>query len=238
MRLLSLAQVETERRRQEASTVHRGAKIASLVDRETKKLNETKDKFGAFKEEQEKHHEEYMAEYNSKRLRLEADLEELERKCRSALAPIEIERARLEEEREKSTRLKDELAEKSKLYQADLKKVREREEKVTAEESEMSLAAATLTAAEKDYEVWLKSLRADENALQGRIKSHALQVAEEMKVLDKWSEDLDKEKTLYLTKSRALDEEKELLKKEKIRFESDRAALSAAFQEAQKKRII
>lgn len=238
MRLLSTNELETKRRQQEAQTVLRGAKVASLVDNQIKKLNASKDQLEAFKKEQEVYQQKFLDELLQERLKAEHRLKELSEECIVALKPIRLEREALEEQKiiiDERLLLAKRLEHDSEVK---LNLAKQKEADAKNKEKKLRVDLEYLENGLKFLDKRDRDIKDREYQLESRTEKFELDCTIQVNNLEEKTKQAKDTIALYEAKSKLLDEDRELLAKEKIRFESDRTALSIAFQEAKKKGII
>lgn len=238
MRLLSTNELETKRRQQEAQTIMRGAKVSSLVDSQIKKLNASRDELEAFKKAHEENQQKFLDANLQERLAAERRLASLQEDCAVALKPIRIEKEAVEEL--KRVVEEKELAAQHLEQEASRKLIlaRQKESVIAEKEKEIRIDLAQLSNGLNQLDTRERAIKSGESDLEERKQEFEKELVKKYEKLNNKQKLADDTVALYNSKSLLLDEAKELLANERARFESDRAALQTAFNEARKKGIM
>jgi len=238
MKLFSPKEIEKKRRDQEAVAVMRGARIAGLIDLESKKLNTVKETVSKGITKAEEDFSQFVSERTQKIAELEQETEELEDRKKKALEPITEEYQKLEIKQQELSHRATELS------QIEVNLLNERN---TVQVYKAQLEA-NLRASEKDREEVERLLR--EAIAQKRESNKVLKKAdrESSRILIESTNKLhgiverercaDNTKILYEHKLKLLDDKEKYLSNQEKKLESERAALDAVFNEARKKGII
>jgi len=238
MRLLSTNELETKRRQQEAQTVMRGAKVASLVDGQIKKLNASRDELEAFKKAHEENQQKFLDENLQERLKAERILKDLQDQCAIALKPIRLEREELEETKKT---VEEKLLAAQHLEQEAARKLniaRQKEATNKGTEKELKLSLQQIENGLQSLERREKIIKLNETELEERKHDFELDILRKYENVDKKKKEAEDAIAVYTAKSGLLDEDRELLAKEKIQLESRENALKTAFEIARKKGIM
>lgn len=238
MRLLSTNELETKRRQQEAQTIKSGAKVASLVDSQIKKLNASRDELEAFKKAHGEHQQKFLDENLHERLKAERILKDLQDQCSIALKPIRLEKEAIEEmkrvveEKELTTQHLEQEASR-KLTLAIQKEI-----SIAEKEKEIRIDLAQLSSGLRQLDTRERTIKSGESDLEERKQEFEKEVIQKQNNLDKKTREALEAKIVFEAKSKLLDEDRELLAKEKILLESRENALKTAFDIARKKGIM
>lgn len=238
MRLLSTNELETKRLQQEAQTVMRGAKVASLVDGQIKKLNASRDELEAFKKAHDENQQKFLDEYLQERLKAERILKDLQDECAIALKPIRLEKEAVEElkrvveAKELATQhLEQEASRKLTLS-------RQKELIIAEKQNEVKIDLSQLSYGLKQLDTRERTIKSEEADLEERKQEFEKQVIQKQNKLDEKTKEALSAKAVFEAKSKLLDEDRELLAKEKSILESRENALKTAFEIARQKGIM